>query len=438
MNTTLLTRPETPLVAPDRQPPPPMRPTVTGRGPHQRTRIRWALLAAATTTALVGSVAAIPTASPTASPSTRSCVDSGILPCGAAIGDAFGGMTIDAAAMSETGQLATTAAVVAHVLGFPADQIKLAPATGMLTGSSGEFSFAPDDLTGADHFAWSYHGTEQNLGYLSVTTDRGMMVVGIGGQRTGTVDVAALLPGSTVTGARFWNTQALFVQPIAATTLHGPGFLGNSMIGRITNGTVPCVQVDTAAPATCAFHPDTSSWMESPQGDWALAGQPTSPTGEPGDWVTAAQVNPEGTYPALMATGHDTTGAPSAVPAAGGAQPEQRLTATNASGWPMENYATLEVCTSTYPHPDGATLTRSPSPGVYCYIGKGAALNDPRGIERDAAGVYLPETHNAHVILVGSTIVIAAKRPATSSTPAVITNSPLLWRPVVNMPIAND
>ena len=93
-----------------------------------------------------------------------------------------------------------------------------------------------------------------------------------------------------------------------------------------------------------------------------------------------------------------------------------------------------------FPHPDGAQLTRSPSPGVYCYIGQGAALNDFNGTERDRNNVYLTGFVYTHVAWSGGYEVYAAKRPATVNFPApgfVRTDTPVVWRPVTNVRVAN-
>ncbi len=107
----------------------------------------------------------------------------------------------------------------------------------------------------------------------------------------------------------------------------------------------------------------------------------------------------------------------------------------------MDSYATLEVCSSTSQSVDhiSSVFTRSPSPGVYCFKGEGAGLNDPNGTERDATNTYLPGSHRCHVVWSNGVEVLAAKRPATTGYPArVDPKTPLLWRPVAqNLRIAN-
>ena len=82
----------------------------------------------------------------------------------------------------------------------------------------------------------------------------------------------------------------------------------------------------------------------------------------------------------------------------------------------------------------------SPQPGVWCYKGQGAGLNDPSGTERDINGWYLSGSRRCHVAWSGGYEVAAAKRPAVINYPLparVDTRSPIVWRPVTSMPIAN-
>jgi hypothetical protein len=108
--------------------------------------------------------------------------------------------------------------------------------------------------------------------------------------------------------------------------------------------------------------------------------------------------------------------------------------ATNAAGRPLRNYATLPVCTSSYPHPDGARLhSADRARGVYCYIGEGAGLNDRNGRERDRDGVPYLGNYACHVGWSGGLEVWVAKRPSTIKFPApgrVDSRSPIVWRPV--------
>ena len=64
---------------------------------------------------------------------------------------------------------------------------------------------------------------------------------------------------------------------------------------------------------------------------------------------------------------------------------------------PLVNYTTREVCSANNPavrpHPDQAelvgTIIGRDGNTAYCYTGPGAALNDIKGMERDATGRYL-------------------------------------------------
>ena len=87
---------------------------------------------------------------------------------------------------------------------------------------------------------------------------------------------------------------------------------------------------------------------------------------------------------------------------------------------PLRNYATREVCSTTHNSPDqvNAVYTGSPAPGVHCYRGEGAGLNDWNGSERDRDNRYLTGYGYCHVIWSGGYEVFAAKRPATINLPA--------------------
>ena len=88
----------------------------------------------------------------------------------------------------------------------------------------------------------------------------------------------------------------------------------------------------------------------------------------------------------------------------------------NASGLPLRHYASLPVCTSSYPHPDGARLhSADPANGVYCYVGEGAGLNDPNGIERDRRGYAIGGKPYCHVGWSGGVEVFVGKRRRPSA-----------------------
>lgn len=81
--------------------------------------------------------------------------------------------------------------------------------------------------------------------------------------------------------------------------------------------------------------------------------------------------------------------------------------------------------------------------GSYCCLGRGAGLNDRYGTERGLYAYHAyyghPEYY-CHVIWSSGAEVPAAKRPATTTYPApgrVQANTPIVWRPVSSVPIAN-
>jgi hypothetical protein len=112
---------------------------------------------------------------------------------------------------------------------------------------------------------------------------------------------------------------------------------------------------------------------------------------------------------------------------------EISLSAGNAAGTPLINHATLNVCTSSFPHPDGAKLVSILLPdsgGIsYCYTGPGAGLNDPNGTERDAGGVYYSDPNYCHVVWSQGYEVPAAKRPSVVFGQVNIL-TPIVWRVV--------
>jgi len=193
-------------------------------------------------------------------------------------------------------------------------------------------------------------------------------------------------------------------EPVAATETHGDGlFVGNLQLGRVVDGKIPCAHNETAELAECVFDPDHLDWLEGPSGIYVVMGQATSLSGLPGEFVTAGQVSAEGTVSCIEPPAGDSTGLASSIPLSGGCQPEILLIAHNASGFPLENFANIEVCSTDQVHPDahagGPDNTRcflNQQTGLpnCCWIGEGAALNDRGGRERNSHDVYLPEPHH--------------------------------------------
>ena len=246
------------------------------------------------------------------------------------------------------------------------------------------------------------------------------------------------------TGSSQFPCDRLTCESIAVTETHGDGlFVGNQHLGRVVNGKIPCAHSETADMAECVFDPDHLNWVESPSGRYVPMGQATSLNGTPGEFVTAGQVSAEGTVSCIEPAAADSGGNASAFILSGGCQPETLNVASNRSGFPLVNFADLEVCSTDQVHPDlhppgpdppvstgGPDKTRcflSPQDGNVncCWKGEGAALNDPMGRERDSFNRYLPETHHCHMYQPspGFTILVG-KRPPFS------TPGPIVWRPV--------
>ena len=108
----------------------------------------------------------------------------------------------------------------------------------------------------------------------------------------------------------------------------------------------------------------------------------------------------------------------------------------NESGSLLQNFATMDVYTSSNPSPDNAMLS-----GPFAYSWTGAGLNDINGTERDEKGAYLGDANSCHVLWSSGVEVPGAKRPATINFPApgkVNSQSLVQWRPVNNrVSIAN-
>jgi hypothetical protein len=227
--------------------------------------------------------------------------------------------------------------------------------------------------------------------------------------------------------------------PVTVTQVHGEGFLGNSRLARIEDGKVGCINMETGEKADCVFSTSvenpSGNWVETANGNYAKTGQAITLGGVPGgEWVAAAQVSEEGTVPCIAPVGRDSTGTSVGMELSGSCLVEISLSAGNATGTPLINHATLEVCTSSFPHPDDAQLIKTiidAEGGVisYCYTGPGAALNDVGGTERDASNNYYTGPNYCHVIWSSGFEVPAAKRPSVALGQVRI-QTPIVWRPV--------
>ena len=360
-----------------------------------------------------------------------SCLGTPSVPCSASAGQTYGAVTLGADGNDDE---SSVEAVLSQVVGPGADVTALVRG---VTTDSGDLDLTPDTVTGGQRFDWSYHGPAQNVAYLTIKAGTGFAVVGIAGSTSGSVDVTTLLGGHDISHVSLWATTTSQTEPVVAKVLHGKDFLGNSRLAKIDNGTVPCLHVDTAAPARCVFTKTSGSWLDTGKGLFAKVGQAITLDGKPGgEYVVAAKINPDGTVPALDPAGHDAEGVPAGTELAQACVVETMSSPYNRTGQRLVNYATREVGTSSYPHPDGAQLIREEWNGtvwVYYYIGQGAGLNDSHGTERDANGVYLPESEHCHVVWQNGYEVFGAKRPNTRSYPApgvVMTTTAILWRPV--------
>jgi hypothetical protein len=259
--------------------------------------------------------------------------------------------------------------------------------------------------------------------------------------------VAALAPSAASAAERPTTSPC---RPVPVADTHGKGFEAFCRLAYIDHGTVPCLSINTAKPRTCRFTPRSGAWLESTTGAaYALAGQSISPRGvKGGNYVIASRRSRKDPPPCMQgpnapkASAADSAGTGATVELASACTVEVFGSAKNASGLALANYATRPVCSSTHDSFDQLTAqyVGSPEPGVWCYKGQGAGLNDRNGTERNSSNVYLTGSQRCHVAWSGGYEVFAAKRPATISYPApgrVDTKSPIVWRPVTSVLVAN-
>jgi hypothetical protein len=224
-------------------------------------------------------------------------------------------------------------------------------------------------------------------------------------------------------------------------------------LAKVEKGKVRCVHLARLTVRSCRFGPRSGSFVKDRSGHrWAVVGQGITRKGKKnGPYVIAAPIEERKHVPCADVPqrvmraihGRDTAGSTTSSPMARGCTAEKLLFSTNSSGGPLVNVATREVCTSSSPHPDTTPqftvreVLPQKAPGIHCYTGRGAGLNDPYGMERDANGVYLVQSNRCHFAMVTQTLsIIVGKRPASSGT-VVTENSELLWRPVSPARIAN-
>jgi hypothetical protein len=239
-------------------------------------------------------------------------------------------------------------------------------------------------------------------------------------------------------------------QPVPVAQTHGKGFEALCRLAYVDHGTVPCLSINTAKPRTCRFTPRSGAWLESTTGAaYAMAGQAISQRGVPGgNYVIASRRSRKDPPPCMQdphapkASAADSAGTATGTELAGTCTVEVFGSTKNATGLALANYASRTVCSGTHDSFDQLTaqFMGSPQPGVWCYKGQGAGLNDQSGTERNANNTYLTGSTRCHIAWSGGYEVYAAKRPATIAYPApgrVDTKSPIVWRPVSTVPVAN-
>jgi hypothetical protein len=262
----------------------------------------------------------------------------------------------------------------------------------------------------------------------------------------------ALAFGPLCTAAALADEPRLSIcSPVTVAAVHRLSAAGedpfpaNQRLALIENGTVPCIHWSSFEATQCAFRTSGNAsghWLEDKRGrNFAQVGQPLARDGtRDGPYIVGARLTGN-TVPCVAASGYDSVGISASEELAGACMVEKMGSAANASGRRLANHATIPVCTSSNPHPDGARLhSADRAAGVYCYIGEGAGLNDPNGRERDHRGIYLTGAVHCHTGWAGGVEVFAAKRPATIAFPTpgrVNPKTPIVWRPVSSVRVAN-
>ena len=230
-----------------------------------------------------------------------------------------------------------------------------------------------------------------------------------------------------------WKRGAKLV-PVPIARINGDLTVSNYRLAPIVKGRVHCLHVDTAELAECAFSTNSGCWLEGDDGLYAAVGQLISRDGDPASeysqYVVAAKISDDLTVPCVHP--RFVPGVPEGCELGGGAVVETGLSASNATGQPIQHHCPLQVFTTSHPHPDGADLVGSDAGPIFSYVGRGAAFNDIHGHEADVRGLYLPGTRFVHVVWNSGYEVPGAKRPAAKVgwPPAVEPRSPIVWRAV--------
>jgi hypothetical protein len=318
--------------------------------------------------------------------------------------------------------------------------LETGPSHGTLAlASNGSFTYTPaGGFSGADSFtyrAFDPPAAGSNTAMVTLTVQPGT---------------------APVSRARPVTPAALHRMSSIPRDFMGEPFLVNRRLALIEDGTVPCVEVDTLEVTRCLFEIRGTSrlarasgdWLEDGEGQqWAVVGQPVTRDGtwSSGSFIVGTVADADGRVPAIGASGRDAASGAPATDLVDICYLETVGSETNASGMPLWNDVTRYVGTSTLAHPDGALqVSKDDVHGIAWYTGRGAALNDTSGQERDSSGFYYSRTTSSgcHYIPWQGVQVPAAKRPSTRSFPApgvVDIYSRIRWLPVnPYVDIAND
>jgi hypothetical protein len=303
------------------------------------------------------------------------------------------------------------------------------PAKGTLSlAADGSFTYTPEEgATGSDTFTYRAFDPQQ-----AGSTPVAVTITLVPGE----VHITTCRPVMPAVVHRDPNT-------CGDNSNLGDPFLVNRRLAPIENGTVPCVEVDTMEVTRCVFRtglefsgvsriaapPPSGPWLEDGEGrHYAVVGQPVTRDGLPasGAFVVGTVPGPDNGVPCVGATGRDAASETAGTDANVDGVLETLGAETNAvtvdeDGLPyrLVNHATEYVGTTSVPHPDGvAPMAVDEVRGIAWYTGRGAALNDPNGSERNENGIYYPARTRSHYVMVGGVMVPAAKRPSTRSYPA--------------------
>jgi hypothetical protein len=255
------------------------------------------------------------------------------------------------------------------------------------------------------------------------------------GLRAG-VALAALASAAVPSAAAAQSPSRPSCHVVPVGEVHGGRIAPMSHLTRIEHGKVLALNANTGAKTTIRFTARSGRWLESKSGArYAMAGQALTRDGRRGGaYLIAAKL---GAGRSVLCAGSTRVTAHAADTAGRSASPGMTLvdvsiTEVLASSFNrvelLRNYSTQRVCTNTRTHPDGAapsTTNPNPSPGISCYSGRGAWLNNPDGRERDETGTPVGPQH---FVTSNNATVPAAKRPSTRPNGEAVPNSAIVWR----------